>query len=217
MQLNQRVRAILVKNPNTLLLIKRVRPGLEPYWVLPGGGIEQTDTSPEAALDREVREEMSATINIYRLVYVLERQEESKVTRELFFLCKVIDYDFDSRSGPEFSDPARGEYILEEIELTEGVLQKTNIKPHEFKQFLVGSLNIQISISGPDNIGKTTQIRLLKTSLKDECFSTGGLHLYHGAWPELPPKDFSKWWFSESTTEELTQLIFALMQVEALS
>lgn len=138
MQMIQRARAILVKEFNSLLLIKRVRVGMEAYWVLPGGGVEDADESPEAALHREVKEEMGASIHIHKLVFVLERNsEDSVLTRELFFLSDVVDYDFESRSGPEFSDPTRGEYIFEEISLDEATLRNTNIKPFELKEFLV--------------------------------------------------------------------------------
>lgn len=67
---------------------------------------------------------------------------------------------------------------------------------------------LSISFSGADNIGKSTHIRLLKRSLSDRCFAAGGLFSYDEAWPTLSPDDFSRWWFSDITTEELTRLIF---------
>lgn len=67
---------------------------------------------------------------------------------------------------------------------------------------------LRVSINGPDNVGKSTQIRLLKNNLAEECYSAGGIHLYHSTWPGLPAKEFSKWWFVDSPTEELTTLIF---------
>jgi len=68
--------------------------------------------------------------------------------------------------------------------------------------------SLAVSISGPDNIGKTTQIRLLASALGRTCFATGGVHIYSPSWPNLSPEEQEKWWFVDSTTENLTQLIF---------
>jgi ADP-ribose pyrophosphatase YjhB (NUDIX family) len=35
-----RARALLITPDGDLLTIQRVRPGQDPYWVLPGGGVE---------------------------------------------------------------------------------------------------------------------------------------------------------------------------------
>jgi ADP-ribose pyrophosphatase YjhB (NUDIX family) len=46
-----RVRALLITQDGDLLTIRRTRPGQEPYWVLPGGGVEDGEDL-EAALAR---------------------------------------------------------------------------------------------------------------------------------------------------------------------
>jgi ADP-ribose pyrophosphatase YjhB (NUDIX family) len=53
-------RAILIDDRDALVLIKRARPGQAPYWTAPGGGVEDTDGSIEAALYRELAEELGA-------------------------------------------------------------------------------------------------------------------------------------------------------------
>jgi len=55
-----RVRALLVTRDGDLLTIRRTRPGLEPYWVLPGGGVDDGENL-ETALARELHEEIAAT------------------------------------------------------------------------------------------------------------------------------------------------------------
>lgn len=57
-------RAILLDGGSNLrmVLIKRTKPGLEPYWITPGGGVEPGDTSVVAALHRELDEELGAKI-----------------------------------------------------------------------------------------------------------------------------------------------------------
>lgn len=51
-------RAILIDDRGRLMLVTRTKPGQAPYWTAPGGGVEATDTSVEAAMYRELREEL---------------------------------------------------------------------------------------------------------------------------------------------------------------
>ncbi|MFF9979547.1 NUDIX domain-containing protein [Streptomyces erythrochromogenes] len=54
----ERVRAVLVTADYTMLVIRRTKPEIPEYWVLPGGGVEPSDESREAALHREIHEEI---------------------------------------------------------------------------------------------------------------------------------------------------------------
>lgn len=54
-------RAILLDG-NDLILIKRTKPGVDPYWLTPGGGVEPEDATVVDALHREVDEELGAKI-----------------------------------------------------------------------------------------------------------------------------------------------------------
>ena len=108
--MRDRVRALLVTPDHDLLAIKRIRPGQVPYWVVPGGGVEVGEDL-EAALARELREEIAAAADVHSLLYVLERGGE----RQYFYLARVHSWSADpgDRTGPEFADPARGEYRLQ--------------------------------------------------------------------------------------------------------
>ncbi|GAA2741160.1 MULTISPECIES: NUDIX hydrolase [Kitasatospora] len=130
--MQHRVRAVLLTPNNTMLLIKRIRPGIDPYWVIVGGKIEPTDTSPEDALRREVREEIAGETRIIGLLHTLQTDEE----RQDFYLAAIDKWSFEDRTGPEFSQEGRGEYLLEEIPLTTEALEAINLLPQEIAAVL---------------------------------------------------------------------------------
>ncbi|MCX4986628.1 NUDIX domain-containing protein [Streptomyces sp. NBC_00572] len=76
--MKQRVRAILITPQDTTLVMKRVRPGSDPYWVIVGGGVEETDATREDALLREVREEIAGDAEIIRLLHETENTKGEK-------------------------------------------------------------------------------------------------------------------------------------------
>ncbi|MEV7776655.1 NUDIX domain-containing protein [Kitasatospora sp. NPDC088351] len=130
--MRHRVRAVLLTPDDTMLLIKRIRPGVDPYWVIVGGKIEPTDAGPEDALRREVREEISGEARIGSLLRTIETDDE----RQDFYLATIEKWSFDDRTGPEFSQEGRGEYLLEEIPLTADALDAVSLLPQEFAAVL---------------------------------------------------------------------------------
>jgi ADP-ribose pyrophosphatase YjhB (NUDIX family) len=62
-----RVRVLLITPDDDLLTIKRVRTGQDPYWVLPGGGVEAGEDL-ETALARKLREELAAIADVHSLL-----------------------------------------------------------------------------------------------------------------------------------------------------
>lgn len=63
-------RAILLDDQSRLVLIKRTRPGQDPYWTAPGGGLEPADISVQSGLRRELREELGAKAEGYEQVFL---------------------------------------------------------------------------------------------------------------------------------------------------
>ncbi|MGA5198571.1 NUDIX hydrolase [Streptomyces exfoliatus] len=133
----ERVRAVLVTADDTMLVIRRTRPGIPEYWVLPGGGVEPSDESREAALHREIHEEIAGKADIIRLLHMMETDDE----RQLFYLARIATWSFDDRTGPEFSAEGRGEYALEEIPLTLEGLDGIDLKPEEIAHVLRGAVS----------------------------------------------------------------------------
>ncbi|WP_326709625.1 NUDIX domain-containing protein [Streptomyces sp. NBC_01474] len=133
----ERVRAVLVTADDTMLVICRTKPGLPVYWVLPGGGVEAGDDSREAALHREIHEEVAGNADIVRLLHTIETDEE----RQFFYLARIATWNFDDRTGPEFSAEGRGEYALQEIPLTVERLDGIDLKPEEIAHVLRGAID----------------------------------------------------------------------------
>ncbi|MFD9602879.1 NUDIX domain-containing protein [Streptomyces sp. NPDC059970] len=131
--MKQRVRAVLITPDNHMLAIKRIRPGIAPYWVIVGGGVEESDPSHEAALLREVREEIAGDATIVRL---LHKMENAKGEPEYFYLARIEAWDFENRTGPEFARSDRGQYRLEEIPLTAEAIGALNLLPEEISAVL---------------------------------------------------------------------------------
>lgn len=132
----ERVRAVLVTADDTMLVIRRTKPGIPEYWVLPGGGVEASDESREAALHREIHEEIAGKAEIVRLLHTMESNDE----RQLFYLARIATWSFDNRTGPEFSAEGRGEYALDEIPLTLAGLDGIDLKPEEIAHVLRGAI-----------------------------------------------------------------------------
>ncbi|MFB7365327.1 NUDIX hydrolase [Streptomyces hydrogenans] len=133
----ERVRAVLVTADDTMLVLRRTRPGVPAYWVLPGGGVESGDASREAALHREIHEEIAGKADIVRLLHTMETDDE----RQLFYLARIATWSFDDRTGPEFSAEGRGEYALEEVPLTLEGLDGIDLRPEEIAHVLRGAID----------------------------------------------------------------------------
>jgi len=110
-------RAILVDDRDRLLLIKRTKPGLPAYWTAPGGGVDDTDISVEAALRRELTEELGAEATGLSQVFLFGSPSEAGVAVQYFFVARLTKLDTSARSGPESDDPGRGSYDLDFIDL----------------------------------------------------------------------------------------------------
>ena len=138
---SRRVRAILLTDKQRLLFIKRVKPHKpRPYWVAPGGGVEDGDATLHDTLHRELCEELGATVDILEHSFVLRHYKADKRLEEHFFVCRLRSYDLSQRHGPEFDDPTRGLYIPDEIPLSARAIQEINIRTPELRDWLLENL-----------------------------------------------------------------------------
>jgi 8-oxo-dGTP pyrophosphatase MutT (NUDIX family) len=113
-----RVSGILVTPSGPLLVIRRERPGVSVYRILPGGSIEPGDGDLEATVRREMREETGATPTDLRLVAALEESEDYAEPRlDHHFLARIEGWSEDQRTAPELTAPGPGGYFLEDLDL----------------------------------------------------------------------------------------------------
>jgi len=98
----ERVRAIIIEN-NKILLMHRVKDGHE-YWVFPGGGMEETDVSPEMALERECLEELGVKVIVKDLFFEEPSLDQKSFGQlQFYYICEIVSGEVGTGQGPEFN------------------------------------------------------------------------------------------------------------------
>lgn len=128
-----RVRAVIVREDGSVLLIHRLKGGTE-YWVFPGGGMEDSDATSEDALRRECREELGVEVRIIGLFASLRSTVQGSDTPELFYSCEIVSGELGTGTGPEYQpdNSAKGSYSLEWMPVVE--LGNRDVRPEEIKR-----------------------------------------------------------------------------------
>jgi ADP-ribose pyrophosphatase YjhB (NUDIX family) len=141
-------RAILIDDQGRLVLIRRTRPGQAPYWTTPGGGVEDTDASVEAALHRELAEELGAEATGASQVLLVSSPSGSGVAVQHFFVARLAGLDETARTGPEFADPSRGGYDVDRVDLLGDDLAAVDLKPDALKKFILANRQALLAEAG---------------------------------------------------------------------
>jgi ADP-ribose pyrophosphatase YjhB (NUDIX family) len=141
-------RAILFDDAGRLVLIKRTRPGQRPYWTTAGGGVEPGDASVEAAMHRELKEELGAEATGASQVLLFSFPIREGLAVAHFFVARLVRMDVASRNGPEFTDPSRGAYDPDAVELGGGALAELDLRPPELKQFILANREALLAEAG---------------------------------------------------------------------
>jgi ADP-ribose pyrophosphatase YjhB (NUDIX family) len=133
-------RAILLDGPD-LIVIKRTKPGLAPYWITPGGGVEpDVDETVVQALHREVDEELGAKVTDIVPAFVdtvphPTDQATNAVKVQHFFVCRLDVMDPTRRHGPEVEDPC-GEYEIVRLPFSREGLASVEVVPPSLRTYL---------------------------------------------------------------------------------
>ena len=137
--MRMRVRALIIQDGN-ILLIHRVRDGKE-YWVFPGGGIEESDITPQQALKRECFEELGVTVDVGDLFVQNSFESPLGKQKELYYICKIISGKVGTGDGPESTrDPQiYGTYKNEWLSLSS--ISTKNLQPTEVRDKVVSDLS----------------------------------------------------------------------------
>jgi 8-oxo-dGTP pyrophosphatase MutT (NUDIX family) len=120
-------------------LIKRTRPGEEPYWVTIGGGVEPEDSTLEDTLRREVLEEIGAQIRHVAQILVLVDRSADGIAVQHVFLAELDPTGWVERTGKEFDNPSRGGYELVRVPFTADGIAQIDLKPASLSEYLRGT------------------------------------------------------------------------------
>jgi ADP-ribose pyrophosphatase YjhB (NUDIX family) len=142
-------RAILIDDEGRLVLIKRSKPDREPYWTTAGGGVEDSDDSIETAMHREIFEELGAeAIGASQVFLVSHRSATGGLRVQHYFVTRLVRLDLTVRTGPEFTDPARGAYDPDRVDLRGDDLAQIDLQPPELKAFILANREALLAEAG---------------------------------------------------------------------
>ncbi|GAA1096004.1 NUDIX hydrolase [Nocardiopsis metallicus] len=147
--IKQSARVLLFDSEGRLVLIKRTKPGREPYWVTVGGGLEQEDTDAEAALHREVFEELGGKIDQARQVFLVTDHLAEGVGLQHIFTARLCSMNLACRTGVEFTEPGRGIYEVVSLPSTRAALSKINLLPTQLAEFAQTNIHGLVALLAP--------------------------------------------------------------------
>jgi 8-oxo-dGTP pyrophosphatase MutT (NUDIX family) len=130
--------------PAGIVFIKRTKPGLPPYWITPGGGVEPTDATVVDALHREIAEELGGRVTDVVPAFVDTVPAPRPgfpegVKIQHFFVCRLESMDPALRHGPEVEEP-NGEYEIVRLPFTLEGVTSVNVVPAALRRYLAANV-----------------------------------------------------------------------------
>ncbi|MFF4314723.1 NUDIX domain-containing protein [Streptomyces sp. 900105755] len=135
MKVRHNVRAVLLDG-GQLVFLRRGWPGGAAYYTTVGGGVEAEDADFEAALRREVMEEIGATIGPATEFLTLTEPGERVTVVQHYFRADVLDMDPSRRSGPELDDPDIGDFTPVRVVWDASAVRALELHPPELANYL---------------------------------------------------------------------------------
>ena len=134
---------VIIIQDDQIALIERLR-NEESYYVIPGGGIEDSETSEQAA-KREASEELGVEVRIGALYTSFQFNGE-----HFYFMAEIISGEFGNGIGSEYrsSSQKRGTYKAVWVPVAE--LNGLRIYPEEVISVLVTDARRKIAESDPE-------------------------------------------------------------------
>lgn len=152
------VRIVVRDEDGRILMVRQQHPERE-IWLLPGGGIEDGETSEMAAV-REVKEETGLDIEVDRMLWHVEQLKENGEQRYVnFFLAHTTGGSLELGMDPEFDEAGQ---VLREVKMIDACELRglPNVYPEFLKTELTGLLEAVDMI-------ETVEDNELKLSLYD--------------------------------------------------
>ncbi|MER7179033.1 NUDIX hydrolase [Streptomyces hyaluromycini] len=136
MKVRHKVRVVLLDGDH-LVLLRRGWPGGSPYWTTVGGSVEPDDAGLDAALRREVMEEIGATIGPATPLLTVTEPGETLTVTQHFFLADLLDMHPDRRDGPEWESPDIGDFEPVRIPLDPTAVTALDLHPPELAAYVL--------------------------------------------------------------------------------
>ena len=144
------VRVVVKFDDGRILMVRQQHPERE-IWLLPGGGIEDGETSDEAAV-REVKEETGLDVEIVRMLWHVEQLKDDGEQRYVnFFLARPVGGELALGEDPEFDESGQ---VLREVKKVsmEELSLLTNVYPEFLKEELSAVLEADTHTFDPYKI-----------------------------------------------------------------
>ncbi|MFE2884094.1 NUDIX domain-containing protein [Streptomyces sp. NPDC059272] len=136
MRVRHKARVVLLDDGH-LVFLKRGWPGGDPYCTTVGGSVEPEDADIEAALRREVLEEIGATIGPATEFLTLTEPRGTSTVVQHYFLADLVAMDLDLRHGPEFDDPDTGLLEPVRVPVSRPAVAALNLQPPELVDYVL--------------------------------------------------------------------------------
>jgi 8-oxo-dGTP pyrophosphatase MutT (NUDIX family) len=136
MRVRHKARVVLLDDGH-LVFLKRGWPGGDPYCTTVGGSVEPKDADLEAALRREVMEEIGATFGPAVEFLTLTEPRGTTTVVQHYFLADLLEMDLDRRNGPELDDPDTGDFEPVRVALSRQAVAAINLQPVELADYVL--------------------------------------------------------------------------------
>ena len=113
MQRTIRYQGAVIRDDHILLIQHRHHTDGRSYWLLPGGGLEGDET-PEACVQREVREETHLQVEVLRRLLDEPDMPGGTYQRLHTYLCHVLDGE--AQPGHEPEEEAAEDYAITAVQ-----------------------------------------------------------------------------------------------------
>lgn len=125
------VRVIILNEKKEMLMVKQHHEKRD-IWMVPGGAIEEGESSLEAAV-REVKEETGIEVKIEHLIWHVEEVSERGQRFVNFFTAKIMGGSLKLGIDPEFDE---GHQVLREVGFfsKEKIMTFENIYPEYIRE-----------------------------------------------------------------------------------